>query len=348
MKKILDLRSDTVTIPCEEMRQAMRDALVGDDIMREDPTVHELESLAAQILGYESAMLVVSGTMANQVAVMTFAQRGEEVIVGDKSHIYNLEVAALAALSQVQARPISVVDGEYCLEEMESAIRQPGVQSAATGLICLENTYDLNSGFPVPLDNLVKIRQLSEKHGIPVYLDGARLFNASAYHGVAPSEICKYADAAQICLTKGLGAPIGSILAGSKSFIDEARRFKQRIGGGMRQAGIIAAPAIYALNNNIARMGEDHENAYRLAEGFAKIDGLSVEPGKVKTNIVSPVITKEGWNADMFINRLGEFGIKSKKIAENRCRFITHLQVTAEDVEFIIAQVQTILGTGIH
>ena len=348
MGKILDLRSDTVTKPCEKMRQAMQNALVGDDIMREDPTVHELESMAAQILGYESAMFVVSGTMANQVAVMVFTQRGEEVIVGDKSHIYNLEVAALASMSQVQARPIRVIDGEYCAEEMESAIQRPGVQSATTGLICLENTYDLNSGFPVPLDNLKKIRQLSNKHGIPVYLDGARLLNAAVYQGIAPSEICQYADATQICLTKGLGAPIGSILAGSKGFIDEARRFKQRIGGGMRQAGVIAAPAIYALNNNITRMGEDHENALRLAEGFAKIDGLFVEPDKVKTNIVSPVIMKEGWNADMFIGKLGECGIKSKKIGENRCRFITHLQVTAEDVEYIIAQVQAILGVGVQ
>ena len=343
MSKILDLRSDTVTRPCKKMRQAMYDALVGDDIMREDPTVFELESLAAQMLGYEAAMLVVSGTMANQIAVMTFTQRGEEVIVGDKSHIYNLEVAALATLSQVQARPVEVVDGEYCIVEMESAIQPAGVQSATTGLICIENTYDLNSGFPVPMDNLAKIRQLSKRYGIPVYMDGARLFNAAESRGVAPSEICQYADAAQICLTKGLGAPIGSILAGSKSFIDKARRFKQRIGGGMRQAGIIAAPAIYALQNNISRIGEDHKNALRLAEGFAKIEGLFVDPEKVKTNIVSPSITKEGWSADMFIEKLGECGIKSKRISESKCRFITHLQVDAEDIEYIIAHVQAIL-----
>lgn len=343
MEKVIDLRSDNVTIPNDEMRIAMQKANVGDDILGEDPTVKQLEELAASILGNEAGLFVISGTMANQIAVMTLTQRGQEIIVGEESHIYNLEVAALATLSQVQVRPVPVRRGVYNVEKIEQSIQSEGIQKATTGLICIENTYDLNEGWPVPLENIKDIKKVAKKYGIPVYLDGARLFNAAVYLGVSPSEICKHADATQICLTKGLGAPLGSVLVGSKDFIKEARRIRQRIGGGMRQAGVIAAPGIVALQKNISRLQIDHENALKLAHGLSAIPGIIINTEDVLTNILSPSIEKEGWDVDKLIMRLSSFNIKIKKISCNRFRMITHLQISEQDINQIVHTFKEIL-----
>jgi len=335
MSKIIDLRSETITVPDDEMREAMRQAIVGDDILGEDPTVQELESRAAKILGKEASLLVISGTMANQVAVMSFTERGQEIIVGQDTHIYNLEVAGMATLSQVQARPVCVTDGYYSPDLIEEAIQPCGIQRAETGLICLENTYNLNEGHVVTLENIKEIRHIASQHNIPLYLDGARLFNATAYLGIDPAEMCQYVDAVQICLTKGLGAPLGSILAGSSEFVEKAKWLRQRIGGGMRQAGVIAAPGLIALTK-MDRLAHDHARASILAKALAQIDGLELCPNKVLTNIISPIITKDGWDVSTLLEKLEPYHIKVKPIASNRFRMITHLQITDEDVEFVL------------
>src|SRR5690606_1608769 len=207
------------------------------------------------------ALLAISGTMANQIAVMVLTKRGEEVIVCEDSHLYNLEVAGLATLSQVQARPIPVENGYGDPDKVDRSIRHGQIQTARTSLLCLENTYNLNRGQLISIENMKEIKELATRHHIPIYLDGARLFNASVALNVPPSVICQYVDAVQICLTKGLGCPLGSILAGDKTFIEEGRRMRQRLGGGMRQAGIIAAPALYALEHMIKRLKDDHQKA---------------------------------------------------------------------------------------
>lgn len=336
----IDVRSDTVTLPKAEMMDAIQNALLGDDIMGEDPTVNELERKAADLLGMEAALLVTSGTMANQVALMNFCHRGEEVIMGEDSHIYTLEGAAAATVAQVQIHPIAVDNGVYDAEKIERIIHPGDIQRPKTGLISLENTYNLNKGQIVSVENMKEIRALSHQYDIPVYLDGARLFNASIELGVHPSVICKEVDAVQFCLTKGLGCPLGSILAGSKEFIEKAVLNRQRLGGGMRQAGILAAPAIYALDHMIDRLAEDNKRAKYLATRLSELDGIDIRLEDVQTNIVSPTLTKEHWKSDMLIDYLSQKGIKVKNIGERQVRMIVHYQITDEKIEKIISAFQ--------
>lgn len=332
MAKIIDLRSDTITLPTEEMRASISNAVLGDDIMGEDPTVNELEKKAADLLGMEDSLLVISGTMANQVAIMSFCNRGEEVIMGEDSHIFTLEGAATAAVAQVQIRPMKVHQGIYDEEEMEKLINIGDIQKPKTSLISLENTYDLNKGEIVSLDNMRKIRSISRKYDIPVFLDGARLFNASVEMGVAPSVICNEVDAVQFCLTKGLGCPVGSILAGSKEFIQKAKLNRQRLGGGMRQAGIIAAPAIYALEHMIDRLTKDNKKAKLLASQLSKLNGIEISQEDVHTNILSPKLSKDNWTSKKLIDFLLERGIKVKNIGEKQVRMIIHYEISDEDI----------------
>jgi threonine aldolase len=237
--KPIDLRSDTAALPTEGMFDAMRAAELGDDVLGEDVNVRKLEETAARMFGKEAALLVSTGSMANQVAVMVYTQRGQEVIVGAESHMYNLEGAGLAALSQVQARPVSCPKGYFDPAKVAGAIQGTGVQSARTGLICLENTYNLNRGYVMSLENIAEIASLATKNGIPVYMDGARIFNAAAALGIEAEEIARHVDAVQFCMTKGLGAPFGSLLMGRNEFIREARIVRQRIGGGIRHLGLL-------------------------------------------------------------------------------------------------------------
>lgn len=332
--RIIDLRSDTVTLPKEEMIEAIRHAPLGDSIMGEDPTVNLLEKKAAELLGMEAALLVTSGTMANQIALMSLCQRGEEVLMGKDSHIFTLEGAATAAVAQVQIRTIEVPDGIYDISEIERNLHAGDIQRPKTSLICLENTYNLNKGQIISLENMKEIRAVSKKYSIPVYLDGARLFNAAVELGMTPADICQEVDAVQICLTKGLGCPIGSMLAGSKEFIEKAILNRQRLGGGMRQAGIIAAPAIYALDHMIDRLTEDHQKASRLATCLATIDGIRMED--IQTNIVSLELLREDWNSRLLIDFLSTKGIKVKNIGENRVRMVVHYQITDEDIDSVV------------
>lgn len=338
-----DFRSDTVTQPTQEMRQAMMEAEVGDDILGEDPTVRELERLGAEILGKEAGLFVISGTMANQVAIMTATQLGDEILVSEESHIYNLEVGGIAALSGVQVRTLRTDAGRYSLEDVKKAVRPKGIQSPITRVICLENTADLNRGIPLPPEYISEAMDIAHERGLFGYLDGARLFNAAAFFGVPASEICKDVDAVMVCLSKGLSAPVGSVLAGSEAFIEKARWVRQRIGGGMRQAGHMAAPGIIALKQMVARLPEDHEKAKRLVKGLQSIDPSLVVPGSGQTNVVQLDFSRFQKTALSIAQDLLQRGIKVKVIGEWTCRMITHRCVTEQDVDEAVEEIRNVL-----
>ncbi|AOT71407.1 threonine aldolase family protein [Geosporobacter ferrireducens] len=343
MRNIIDLRSDTVTQPTQEMRDAMYYAVVGDDIMGEDPTVRELETLAADIMGKEDGLFFSSGTLANQAAVMTYTQRGEEIILGDTSHIYNLEVGGLSALSQVQPRPMAVPKGIYEIALMEELIQEEGIQRAKTSLICIENTNNLNAGMVVPLENINQVCALGKKHGIPVYLDGARIFNAAVASGVEAKEIVKNVDAVMFALTKGLSAPFGAVLTGRKEFIQKARWMKQRLGGGFRQAGFIAAPGIVALKTMMPQIEKDHKNAQLLGKGLEAIEGLQIDVSRIHTNIVTASVEQLPITIEEFLNRLLEKGIKAKRISKTSFRMVTHLGIEESHLQEVISVVKNIV-----
>ncbi|HWI66145.1 MAG TPA: threonine aldolase family protein [Symbiobacteriaceae bacterium] len=343
---IIDLRSDTVTQPTEAMRDAMRNAVVGDDILGEDPTVQELEELAASMLGKEAGLFVTSGTMGNQVSIMTLAGRGEEIILGRDSHMFHLEVGALSALCQVQAVPVTVTGGRYDPEEIERAIRPKGIQLARTAAICVEQTYNLNLGLVVKPANIAELRRLADANGIPIFMDGARVFNAATALGVDVKEMVRDADVVQFCLSKGLSAPIGSLVVGSRDFIDRARLMRQRIGGGMRQAGVIAAPGIVALKEMVSRLQEDHDHARMLALGLSQVAGIQVNLAEVQTNIVGAEVTGLPGGVDGFLAGLAAEGIKAKKTGPASFRMVTHRGIVANDIAFVIAVCRRVAAQG--
>lgn len=341
--KIRDFRSDTVTQPTDAMRQAMACAVVGDDTLGEDPTVTELEQYCALLFKKEAALLVASGTMANQVAVQTFCQRGQEAIVGAESHIYNLEVGALAALAQVQAVPIYSHNGYFDPVTIRKVIREPGIQKTRTGLLCLENTYNLNGGIPLPPAYFKELKEVTEEHGVPIYLDGARIFNAAAALNATPAQLTADVDAAMFCLTKGLAAPFGAVLVGSKTFIEQARWMRQRLGGGFRQIGHMAAAGLVGLKEMRGRISEDHENARRLANGIAAIDARLVNIGYVQTNIVNVDFSHSDKPLAYIVSELARRGVKIKPLGAAHCRMVTHYGLSAEDIDFAIEAMREVL-----
>lgn len=342
MKNFIDLRSDTVTQPTPEMRAAIYNAVVGDDIMGEDPTVRELEELSADLLGKEAGLFVSSGTMANQLAVMAFTNRGEEVIIGDTSHIYNLEVGALASLSQVQTRPMAVPNGIYDISTLRDMIQEPGIQNPKTGLICVENTNNLNAGYVVPLENINAVCQIGRENDIPIYMDGARIFNASIASGIDVKEMVKNIDAVMFALTKGLAAPFGAVLVGNREFIEKARWLKQRIGGGYRQAGFIAAPGIVGLKTMISRISIDHENAKYLGKELSKMKGLEVIH-EIQTNIIACAIKNLPCSIEIFLGKLQDKGIKAKKISNFSFRMVTHYGIEKTDIDYVVDSIKEIV-----
>ncbi len=333
MRDWKDYRSDTVTLATPAMRKAMMEAEVGDDILREDPTVQRLEETSAALFGKQAGLFVISGTMANQLAVMAMTERGDEVLLGEETHIYNLEAGGLAALSGVQVRLLKSEMGRFDAEEVRRAIRPQGIQSAVTRLLCLENTYNLNRGFALSGAYLTDMAKLAHEHGLLAYLDGARIFNAAAAFGETPAAMCREVDCLQFCLSKGLAAPIGSLLLGSQAFIDRARWLRQRIGGGMRQAGHMAAAGLVALETMQARLAEDHLNAKRLATGLAAIDARLVDVENTQTNIVYIDFSAAGRDAGQVIEALQQRKIRVKPIATTGCRMVTHWGITGSDVE---------------
>ncbi len=281
---MLDFRSDTVTKPTKKMRLSMMNAIVGDDVYEDDPTIKELEALASKMTGKEAALFVVSGTMGNQLSIYSQTNRGEEIICGTQSHIKNYEVNAAAVISGVGYQLINEVNGMMSLSEIEQGIRGNDVHYPDTGLICLENAH--GSGKVLPLSYMKEVRELANKHDIKVHLDGARLFNAATFLNVDASEICKYVDSVTFCLSKGLAAPIGSVLCGTKEFIKKARRGRKLLGGGMRQVGVLGAPGLIALKEMTKRLQEDHDNAQYLADLLDTLDEFKVDRNNLDINMV--------------------------------------------------------------
>ncbi|MCC8436749.1 low-specificity L-threonine aldolase [Brevibacillus sp. M2.1A] len=336
----IDLRSDTVTKPTEEMLRAMAEAEVGDDVYREDPTVNRLEVIAAEILGKEAALFVTSGTQGNQVAVLTHCVNGDEVIAEADSHIFYYEGGAMSALAGVQTRTLVGERGALRAEEVERAIRGNNIHFPRTKLICLENTHNRAGGAVISVAQMKSVYAIAQKQGIPVHLDGARLFNAAVAQGVAVSELSAFADTVQICLSKGLSAPVGSILAGDRAFIEEARWWRKKLGGGMRQAGYLAAPGIIALTRMTERLAEDHERAQQLAKGLRQ---LSLQVEQVETNIVLVNTDSIGQTAVGFLERLEEKGVLAVDFDEYVIRFTTHRHITDQHIETVVAAVEQLL-----
>jgi threonine aldolase len=335
MSKVIDLRSDTVTRPGPEMRRAIAEAVVGDDVFGDDPTVIELEERVASLFGTDAALFVPSGTMANQVALASLTQPGDEIIVDRQCHIFNYEVAAASALSGVQFNPLDGENGVITADQIRPHIRPSNLHCPITRLITIENTHNRAGGHVFPFDEMKRIRALADSHGLKVHLDGARLANAVAASGVSFRQYVSCADTVSMCFSKGLGAPVGSIIAGPADVLKRARRKRKQFGGGMRQAGILAAAALYALDHHIDRLKEDHDNARRLGKAVEAIDGLSlVYP--VETNIVIFRVDEKIGGVETFLSRLKERGVLAVPFGPALVRMVTHLDVTPEDVSVVI------------
>lgn len=328
----IDLRSDTVTLPTEEMRRAMAEAEVGDDVYGEDPTIQRLERLAAEIMGKEAALFVPSGTMGNQVSVMTHTQRGDEVIMEAESHVYYYEVGAMAVLSGVQARPVPGRRGVMDPDDVRKAIRERNnIHFPRTSLVVLENTHNRGGGKVLPLENVKAISDIAHSNGLSVHMDGARIFNAQVATGIPVSEYAKYADSVMFCLSKGLCAPVGSMVVGSKDFINKARKNRKMLGGGMRQAGVLAAAGIIALNKMVDRLQEDHDNAKLLAQKLQQL-GYGVDPEEVETNMVVVNVTPTGKDVHTMEMELRSRGVLANANSPKTLRLVTHYGITKDDV----------------
>lgn len=329
MDRIIDLRSDTVTKPTPEMRQAIANAVVGDDVFEDDPTVKKLEAKVAEVLGKEAALYVSSGTMANQVSLRTLCDPGDEVICERGSHIINYEVAAATALSGIMLTPYDGVRGRLSLKQIEDAIRPPNIHHPITKLVALENTHNRVGGAVLDLEYIAEVERFVRDRGLGFYLDGARIWNAAIALNVKPGEIAKHFDMVSVCFSKGLGAPVGSAVSGTAVMIKKARRIRKMFGGGMRQVGIIAAAALYALEHNYERLKDDHRRAKKFAERLSKIDGINIDPESVETSIVvfSPDIP-----ADKFLNEARQRGLLMVPFGQNRIRAVVHLNINDNDL----------------
>lgn len=344
MKDFIDLRSDTVTKPTPAMRKAMAEAEVGDDVFGEDPTVNALQEKVANLLGKEAALFVPSGTMANQLSIKSHTEPGDEVIIEASSHPYNFEGGAGAALSGIQFQCLRGVRGILDASQIEEAIRPADHHFPVTKLVCLENTHNRGGGSIFPLEKMAEIYRLAKSKGLLVHLDGARLWNASMATGIKPNEYAQWADSVSVCLSKGLGAPIGSLVAGSKLFIDRVHRFRKMFGGGMRQVGIIAAAGIYALDHHLERLKEDHQNAKRLAVSLKEFKGVSIDPKHVETNIVIFDVANTAMTGVQVAEAMKKEGVLIHAIGKTQIRLVPHLDVTAEDIEKALKAFKKVLG----
>lgn len=334
---VVDLRSDTITRPTSRMRQAMAEAEVGDDVFGEDPTVNRLERMAAERLGKEEALFVPSGTMGNLVSLLALCGRGDEVILGDQSHTYVYEQGGIAALGSIHPRPLpNEPDGTIPLDAIEGAIRPDNVHFPRTRLIALENTHNRCNGSPLSLGYMGEVRRLADRYGLKVHLDGARLFHACIALGVEARAFAAQADSVSFCLSKALAAPAGSLVCGAGDFIGEARRARKVLGGGMRQAGVLAAAGMVALDEMVERLAEDHANAQRLADGLSTVAGLSVLSGTVRTNMVYVEVDRGGMSSQLLAEKLKAKGVLVLPLSPRRIRAVTHYQVSSEDVEMAL------------
>jgi threonine aldolase len=343
-KQIIDLRSDTVTLPTEEMLEAIRQAELGDDVFGEDPTVNRLEILAAEKMGKEAALLVTSGTQANLVSLMSNARRGELVILEAESHMYWYEVGGIAAIAGLLPLLIKTDYGALDPEDIESSIRPQNIHFPEPVLICVENTHNRHGGTIITPKQIRAISEVAKAHDLKLYMDGARIFNAAVALKVDVKELTKQVDNLMFCLSKGLSCPIGSLVVGTSEFIEKARKIRKMLGGGMRQAGIIAAPGIVALEKMAEWLEEDHINARRLAAGIAKVDGITVDLNRVQTNIVLFDISGLNIQDNEFLLRLKEKNVLALTLAKHRIRMVTHRGIEKEHIEKTITAIENIAG----
>ncbi len=342
--EMIDLRSDTVTQPTPEMREAMARAEVGDDVFGEDPTVNRLEELAAHKLGKEDALFVASGTMGNLVALLTHCGRGDEIIVGDRQHIFTSEAGGMAALGGIVPHTIpNQVDGTLALDDIRNAIREDNVHYPRTRLVALENTHLLAGGAPLSPDYLKQVHAVADEHGLKIHTDGARIFNAAVALNLPVAELARYSDTVQFCLSKGLSAPVGSLVVGSQIFIHEARRTRKMVGGGMRQAGVLAAAGIIALEKMVDRLAEDHANAKYLAENLADLPGVVVDPEKVKTNMILFNLEPNDLTAREFATRVEREGVLLQVRGPYSLRAALHYGIERADVEHALGAMKKAL-----
>lgn len=338
------MRSDTVTLPTDEMRKAMNDAEVGDDVFQEDPTVNRLEELAAKKVGKEAALFVPSGTMGNLIAVLTHCQRGDEVILEIDSHIYYYEVGGMSALAGVIPRLIVGDKGILNPQDIKKALRDEDLHYPNTTLICLENTHNRAGGTIAPPEVIEEICQLAHQRKILVHLDGARIFNAAVALDIEPALLTKNVDSVMFCLSKGLSAPVGSILAGSKEFIQRARKNRKMLGGGMRQAGILAAAGLIALEQMMERLKEDHKNARILGEGLANVSGIKVDLETIQTNMVYFDLQESGMDTYQFLPKLAKYNILGLPRPPTKVRLVTHYGISEEDIYATIKAIKEIVS----
>ena len=342
----IDLRSDTITRPTPAMRKAMAEAEVGDDVFKEDPTVNRLEALAARRMGKPAALLVASGTMGNLVAQLAHCGRGDETLLGDQSHVFFYEQGSASALGGIHPRTLpNEPDGTIPLEKIEAAIRPDDVHFPPSRLVILENTHNRCQGTPLSPDYTAAVGDLARRHGLKLHIDGARIFNAAMALGVAVDQLVAAADSVTFCLSKGLGAPVGSVVCGDEVFIARARRVRKSLGGGMRQAGIIAAAGLVALSDMIDRLAEDHANARALAVGLSRMPGLRIDPDAVTTNIVYFEVEKKDLSAPALASQLQAQGIRVLPTAPHQLRAVLHYHITHAQVDRALAIFDRLMRT---
>ena len=344
MKKV-DLRSDTITLPTKEMLDAITGAELGDDVFREDPTVNQLEDLAATEFNKEAALFVPSGTMANLVAVLSHCQRGDEVILGDQAHTFLYEAGGISAFGGVHSRQIpNQEDGTLLLEDIKKSIRKEDVHFPPTRLICLENTHNRCLGMPLSVDYTNSVAEIAKNNSLSVHVDGARIFNAAVSLDVSVTELTDNIDSVSFCLSKGLSAPAGSMLCGNKVFIEKARRNRKALGGGMRQAGVLAAAGLVALEKMTDRIIDDHENARTLAEGISNIDGIRINLDRVKTNIIYFSLDHPKVGGALLLEEMAEKNIHFFELGPSWFRLVTHAGVSKGDVDDVVGEFERILS----
>jgi threonine aldolase len=343
---MIDLRSDTVTLPSPAMREAIARAELGDDVYGEDPTVNRLEALAAEQVGKEAAVLVVSGTMGNLAALLAHAGRGQRAIVGDKCHIYNYEAGGASALGGLAYQPLpTAADGTLDPAQVQAALQaSDDPHQAPPGVLCLENTHNLCGGVVLSPSYMAQIHGLAQAAGVPLHLDGARVFNAAVALNSDVRELTRHVDTVQFCLSKGLSAPVGSIVAGPAPFIARVRRARKMLGGGMRQAGVIAAAGVVALTEMVERLDDDHRNARRLAEGLAKLPGITIDLSLVQTDIVRFELAEGAPDAADFVAALRERGLLMGRVGGRAIRAVTHYGIEEAQIDQALATVREVLG----
>ena len=335
--RVVDLRSDTLTRPTPAMSRAMAAADVGDDVFGEDPTVNKLEQMAAERMGKKAALFVASGTMGNLVSLLAHCARGEEIILGSFAHTFYFEQGGSAAVGGIHPRTLpNQPDGTLTLSDIEGAIRPDNVHFPRTRLIVLENTHNLCGGHPLDIDYMQAVGDIARRHSLKIHVDGARFFNAAVALDVPAAKLAADADSVSFCLSKGLAAPVGSVVCGNHNFIAEARRARKILGGGMRQAGVLAAAGIVALNEMIDRLADDHANARKLAQGLAEMPGVSIDPSQIHTNIVYFEINREDLTVEELVKRLGDNGARMLPVGPGRIRAVTHYHISSDDIDYVL------------